>query len=345
MGDPGDLSVLHPGVFNGLSGLTKLFIQENRLTALESGTLTGLPALTELWLYSNQLDELADDALAETPRLRQLILWGNRLTELPSGVFSALTGLETLSMSNNQLAGLPTGVFSGLGALRILTAHENNLAELPAGVFAGLSQLASVNLDLNPGTPFPLDVQLERTDTTDLAAPGPAQVVLSLAEGAPFSMRIPLSAEGGTLSTDTALILRGQATSAEFTVTMSSGSQSGTEVVIGPPPLVPFSMIGVHLVAADTLVLFTTSGDVSGAEPGMAPGTDGRPPAGSGAAPVMWVAGLPGSAGWRLRRRSTGNGARSRTGCSAAGGRCTPDVRDGSAGAQAWSRRAAERAP
>ena len=314
-----ELTLLQPGAFNGLSGLTILVISENQLTTLESGTFTGLPALLELWLYSNQIKDLSDDVLAELPLLRKLILWGNQLTELPPAVFSELTRLEELYISRNKLA------------------------ELSAGVFTGLSELAQLNLDFNPGTPFILDVQLERADTSDLAAPGPAKVVLSLAEGAPFPMTIPLAVEGGTLSTTTAVIERGQSTSAEFTVTMSSSS--GTEVVVGPAPLVPDRMVGIHLVAADTLVLFTTSGDASDAGPDMAARLE-EPGSGTGdLAPVMLAAGLLGSTGLRLRPRSKDRGARSRTGCSAGGVRCKSAAHGRSAGGRAWSRRASGRAP
>lgn len=344
--EAGELIVVRPGALNGLTDLKGLYLQENQLTKLETGSLAGLPALTELWIYSNQLTELSEDVFAELPLLRRLVMWGNRLTELPSGVFSDLIELEQLELAVNQIANLPGGVFSNLTALKDLKLQSNNLAELPDSVFTGLSDLASLNLDFNPGTPFTLDVQLERTDTTDLAAPGPATVMLSLAEGAPFSMTIPLSVEGGSLSTTTAVIEQGKAASAEFTVTMSSGSTSGTEVVVGPAPLVPDAMIGVHLVAADTLLLFTTSGDLSGAEPiEMSALTDGQAPVGNGATPVMLVAGLLGSAGWRLRPRSKDTDARSRTGCSAGAGRCTPAGRERSAGGRAWSTRAVERAP
>ena len=251
---------LGPGVFDGLSRLEILILRDNQLGALESGVFAGVPALVELWLYRNQIAELSEDVLANLPLLRKLSMWDNRLTELPPGVFSGLTRLEMLSLTENQLAKLPEGVFSGLAALKSLSVARNHLAELSDGVFAGLSELAYLNLGSNPGAPFPLDVRLERTDTLDLKAPGPARVVLSLAEAAPFPMTIPLAVEGGTLSTDRATIERGRTTSAEFTVTMNPSSQTGTAVVLGPAPLVVEPMIGVYPVAADRLVLFTTGG-------------------------------------------------------------------------------------
>ncbi len=263
LGD-GELSVVHPGAFSGLSRLRELYIHQNRLTTLEGGTFAGLSSLVELWLYRNRISEISADALAELPLLERLVVWGNRLTELQSGVFTGLERLQELYLSDNQLATVPPGVFSDLAAVTVLSMHQNELAELSDGMFAGLYELLSFNLVSNPGTPFTLNVGMARTDTADLAAPGPARVVLALAEGAPFRMRIPLSVEGGSLSTDVAVIERGQVESAEFTVTMSPGSQSGTVVVAGPAPPVPDSIVGVNLVAVDTLVLFTTTSDVSG---------------------------------------------------------------------------------
>ena len=273
-------------------------------------------------------------------------MWNNSLTELPPNVFASQNELEQLYLSGNAIAHLPAGIFSNLAELDTLILDDNNLSELPDALFEGLVELDLFSAAENPGAPFSLDVRLERRDTTDLAAPGPARVALLLAEGAPFSMRIPLSVDGGILSVDTAVIEQGRTASAEFTVTMSSGSQSGTRVAAGPAPPVPEWIVGVEVVAADTLVLFTTSGDVSGEGPtDMAAGTEGQAPRRNEAAPVILVTGLLGSAGWRLRRGSKGRDARLRTGCNAAGGRCTPAARERSAGARAWSRRAAERAP
>ena len=266
----GKLRVVHPGAFNGLSRLRELYLYQNQLAALESGTFAGLSSLVELWLYRNRISELSADVFSELPLLKRLVVWGNVLAELPPGVFSALEGLEELYLSDNQVTTVPSGVFSNLMALKVLSMHQNELAELPNGVFAGLSELLSLNLDHNPGAPFTLDVRMVRTDTADLAAPGPATVVLAVAEGAPFRMKIPLVIEGGSLSAAMPVIEKGQIESAEFTVTMSPGSQNGTRIFAGPTPPVPDSIVGVNLVAADTLVLFTTSSDVSGSVPGTA---------------------------------------------------------------------------
>ena len=79
-------------------------------------------------------------------------------------------------------------------------------------------------LDLrnNPGAPFPLAVELERTDEA-LDAVGPATVRLRLATGAPRAIQIPLTVSAGMLSSSEATIAVGTTASAPFTVT-GSGS-------------------------------------------------------------------------------------------------------------------------
>ena len=256
----GDLSYLHPGAFNGLTRLSKLYLHENRLDRLVDGTFQGLSGVEEVWLYENEIEEISTVAFTGMPLLELLVLWGNRFDALPRGVFSPLTKLKEVWMGDSQLTTLPSGAFENLGELTLLHLYQNLLSELPDSLFTGLSELANLNLDENPGTPFTLTVHLERTDTSDLDAPGPATLVAALAEGAPFSMRIPLSVDGGTISTDTVVIEGGQITSAEFTVTQDSSSEI-TRVIVGPAPAVPAPYRGIDVVADDTLTLFSSSGD------------------------------------------------------------------------------------
>lgn len=256
----GEITEVRPGAFNGLSRLITLGLWENQLSVLPDGVFAGLPLLEELWVYENQIEEISAEVFAGLPLLETLVMWNNRLTELPPNVFASLGNLDGLYLSGNLIARMPEGALSNLATLDTLTLNHNNLSELPDGFFEGLFDLDLLIAHSNPGAPFSLAVQLERRDATDLAAPGPARVVLSLAKGAPLSVKIPLSVDGGTLSADTAVIMQGHTTSAEFTVTMSSGSQSGTQVIAGPAPPVHDRITGVELVAADTLVLFATSG-------------------------------------------------------------------------------------
>ncbi len=265
------LSRIHVDAFDGLFGLTGFYLSGGGVSALPDQVFTGLPRLEELGIIGTSIEELSSEMFARLPVLSRLSLVENRLTGLPPDVFATLDRLETLLLWGNTITELPAEVFAGLGALDTLGLSANNLAELPDGLFEGLVELDWLNVEDNPGAPFSLDVQLERRDNASWSAPGPATVVLSLPEGAPFALTVPLSVRRGTLSTDEAVIEQGHTASAEFTVTMSATSQSGTEVVAGPVVALRRGIYGIQVVADDTWVLFGTSGDH--ADPGPAPAT------------------------------------------------------------------------
>ena len=345
----GRLLDVQPGAFGNLSRLRTLYLYETELENLADSTFNGLSRLDDLWLNISDINEVSSDAFAGMSSLAELHMSETALEGLPPGVFSPLTGLEKLWMGDGELGSLPSRPFTNLSELTVLYIYQNQLSELPEDMFTGLSELERLELRANPGAPFTLSVELERTDTTDLDAPGPAKVVAALAEGAPFSMKIPLSVEGGTISTDTVVIERGENTSAEFTVTMDSESDSGTVVTAGPAPEIPDDLHGIEVAADDTLHLFQSGDDSSDGHPEPPEGVHGRSPnPGSperSIVPGGWTEELTGADLPVIRPRWTGTDGTPRTGCIAAAVRCRPDARARSTGVRAWSRPAAERAP
>ena len=140
--------------------------------------------------------------------------------------------------------------------MRTLQLYDNNLNRLPEGIFSGLSKLKLLWLQGNPGTPFTLTIELERTDNMDNNAPGPANIVVKVAEGAPFDMTVSLSAQGGTLSANTATIVAGEIKSE--TVMVSPGEGNWVTISLGPAPSLPqfLNHAGIQTAVGDSLVLF-----------------------------------------------------------------------------------------
>lgn len=273
---------LPTGVFTGLVELTRLTLGRNRLTALPPGLLAELPNLQWLAVDSNPIGDLPADAFAGLTNLERLWLSDTGLGELPQGVFSGLSNLEflalavneltsvpadafagldslrTLYLLKNQLAELPDGVFAGLSALERLYLSENMLAELPAGVFAGLGGLERLTLEDNPGAPFMLTLEVGRTDDANLLAPSPGRVGISLAEGAPFAIRVPLVVHGGEPGSAVAVLRAGAARSQELAIARGTGEEAGAQVIAGPAPPIPHGVTGIRLSVTDPLVLFGT---------------------------------------------------------------------------------------
>lgn len=257
--DENQLTDLPPGVFSGLSSVSWLSLGSNQLTALPPDVFANLSHLDLLALDQNQLTAVPTRALDDLSGLRRLFIWGNPLGSLEASAFSGLSRLERLSMGTAELAEISPRAFSGLERLHTLLLQGNRLTDLPPGVFAGLSRLQNLRLDRNPGTPFPLTLELRRTDTANVGAPGPARLALALEQGAPVNIRVPLAAHGGSLSAEVVTLEAGSDSSGEVAAAPAGPGRSAMQVVAGPAPELSRYVRGVEVRLADPLVLFGTA--------------------------------------------------------------------------------------
>lgn len=228
------LGELRPADLSALSGLEWLALRDYRLKALPSGAFSGLSSL-----------EVLD-------------LAGNLIADLPPGIFAGLRRLEWLSLADNRLRALSAGVFGDLAGLRELYLQDNELSALPPGALAGLRSLERLTLGGNEAA-FAFPVRLQRTDDEDATAPGPARIEARILEGAPFDVRLPLLAQGGTLSADSVLVRAGTTASATVTLTPGGDADSPVSVTIGTDEALAEACAdrcdGFDLVAGDPLVV------------------------------------------------------------------------------------------
>ncbi len=228
------LGELRPADLSALSGLEWLSLQGYRLEALPRGAFAGLSSLEVLNLA------------------------GNLLADLPPGVFAGLRRLEWLSLVDNRLQALPAGVFGDLAGLRELFLQDNELRALPPGALKGLRSLERLSLGGNE-TAFAFPVRLVRTDDEDPTAPGPATLEARILEGAPFDVRLPLLAHGGTLSVDSILVRAGTTASAAVRLTPGDATDSPVSVTVGTEEALAEACAdrcdGFDLVAGDPLVV------------------------------------------------------------------------------------------
>lgn len=247
------------GVFSGLPGLQVLDLSHNPQMNLRGEMFSRLSSLRRLGLHATELEEIPPHLLSGLTGLEALWLDRNRLSELPAGTFPDLSGLKYLWLGDNEFTTFREGVFEDLGNLEYLALEENRLAELPPGMFRGLTRMRVLYLHDNPGAPFPLQLEAVRTDNTDLLAPGPARVEIRLDEGAPFTMRVPLSAHNGETSTNAVTLKSASEESSPFTVTRAADSPAATQVVAGPSPPVPRNVTGIEVRLPDPLILFASA--------------------------------------------------------------------------------------
>ena len=138
---------------------------------------------------------------ADLSRRTTLDLRGHGAESLRADDLLGLSGLRTLDLGRNALSDLPAALLSHAPRLRALRLDGNRLQSLPAGLLAGTAGLRELRLAGNPGAPFALAPALRRTDAEPWAA-GPATVEAALPLGAPFAMRLALTAVGGEASAE-----------------------------------------------------------------------------------------------------------------------------------------------
>ena len=133
-----------------LAGITTLTIANKAtLTTLKSDDFADLTGLTKLYLYYNNLSALPAGVFGKLTKLTELTLNDNNLSTLSASVFDDLISLTVLFLNDNSLSSLPAGVFDKLAKLTQLTLDGNNLSSLSAGVFDKMISLTTLDLKGN----------------------------------------------------------------------------------------------------------------------------------------------------------------------------------------------------
>ncbi len=128
-----------------LTTITDLRLGAQGIAELRNGDFAGLSGLTILTLDNNRLETLPADIFAGLTELVGLNLSINRFTTLPADIFDGLTELRTMSLAGTSLGGvimgtletLPADIFDGT-ALVGLSLIDNPFTPetgLPAGIF------------------------------------------------------------------------------------------------------------------------------------------------------------------------------------------------------------------
>ncbi|CDR12259.1 unnamed protein product [Oncorhynchus mykiss] len=118
------LTELPRGSFSKVSALVSLWLNFNDITLMNIKSLEGLTNLTELRLQGNKLRSVPWTAFQDTPNLKILDLKHNRLDVLPESALRQLPGLTYLDLSFNQLTVISRDPSSGEANV-VLALHDN----------------------------------------------------------------------------------------------------------------------------------------------------------------------------------------------------------------------------
>ncbi len=252
---------LPSGLFRELTRLESLSLCCRALPGLDADTFVGLSSLRELSLDRNGFTELPDEIFAGLHSLEDLRVDDNGLSSIPDSVFS-LTNLRHLELANNQLSEVRPEGFADLAELRFLDLKNNRLTNLPPRAFQGLNNLAELYVDGNPGAPFMIALEIERTDSRDPLAPGPAEVTVRFGPDAlfaslPFDVTTDVRVQRGTLSASTTTIPAGQRAGGRMTVTQGTPREGTYVHGLVPRRIDAAGFSGLSSAVAEPVVLFS----------------------------------------------------------------------------------------
>ncbi|KAL7013794.1 hypothetical protein ACKWTF_015582 [Chironomus riparius] len=140
-----------PKIFEKLSKLTYLQLDQTGITNLNPKWFEKLDELEQLFLKSNNISNLPDKIFDDLKSLRTLDISNNSLTvpRITSLTFDNLKTLQYLDLSYNSLTNLNPQWFINLQNLTTLLLTSNRISELPFGVFRPITRLMQLFLGNN----------------------------------------------------------------------------------------------------------------------------------------------------------------------------------------------------
>ena len=182
------ITALKSGDFGGLSSLTTIYLHNNySLISLPENMFDGLSSLQFLNLQDNGLTNLPENVFDGLSSLIHIGLYGNSLTSLPEDLFGGLSSLHRIMLHDNELTTLPNGLFEGVTTLQLLHLQGNSVDPLPLNV--SLKRFGTDQFKAVAPTGAPFDILL------------PINVTNGSINGGATAVTIPLgSVESGPLT-------------------------------------------------------------------------------------------------------------------------------------------------
>ncbi|XP_072173103.1 uncharacterized protein [Diadema setosum] len=114
-------------MLEGLSTLTYMNFNFNRIRSLAAGTFIDLINLEVLTLQSNDIGYIETGAFDGLISLRILDLGGNEISRIDPGAFYSLIRVDAIVLTEAELIELPVDIFEGLDGLRDLYVNDFRL--------------------------------------------------------------------------------------------------------------------------------------------------------------------------------------------------------------------------
>ncbi len=132
---------VRPDMWEGLTSLRGLWLNNNLISSLSPGVFSTLPSVTNVDLANNYIQVIQRDMFTGVQSLKGLSLSSNPISSIESGSFSDLQNLVKLSLSYTEINVITANMFNGLTSLERLFIGYNGLSDISGGTFVGMPKL------------------------------------------------------------------------------------------------------------------------------------------------------------------------------------------------------------
>lgn len=126
------------------TNITSIYIQRNGVEVIQVDALQGLSKLTNIDFQSNKIKSIPPGFFAYTPLVTFAKLSINSLTQLDVDTLQGLSELQVIDFMYNSIKCFPTGLFAYSPKLIQIFFDYNLLTQININAFAGLSSLQIV---------------------------------------------------------------------------------------------------------------------------------------------------------------------------------------------------------
>ncbi|KAI8489177.1 hypothetical protein Bbelb_331620 [Branchiostoma belcheri] len=121
-----NVSMIQSGAFRGLPLVSRLYLDDNRISSLDPDTFLGIEKVKELNLQRNAISVISQHAFRGLPLLAWLMLDNNHLRSVPVDALLPLTALKLVSLETNRITTIDSHVLrlSHNQTLRLMLANN-----------------------------------------------------------------------------------------------------------------------------------------------------------------------------------------------------------------------------
>ena len=120
--------------------MTNLWLNGNRLTRLVENLFNGMTSLKQVFLQDNVISDFQPNSLSGLTNVELLNLTGNRIPRLRLGVFDAVGMLQTLFVSHNGIRVVDSEPFQSQSRLVHLDLSDNLIETVTDDWFTKVSR-------------------------------------------------------------------------------------------------------------------------------------------------------------------------------------------------------------